>query len=128
MNTQKTNNKSKDMTLPGSHRNPFKVPEGYFNTLPERVMQSINQEEQAQKLSLVRHRRSLFLMRMGIAAALTGVFIFAGMLAHQHRNAVTSGADAVNFAQQLDLDYNDETLEYAMLDNNDIEYYLTVAE
>lgn len=116
------------MTLPGSHRNPFKVPEGYFSTLPERVMQSINQEEQAQKLSLVRRRRGLFLMRMGIAAALTGVFIFAGMLAHQHRSAVTSGADAVNFAQQLDLDYNDETLEYAMLDNNDIEYYLTVAE
>ena len=92
------------------------------------MIQSPQCQTLAQKLSLVRRRRSLFLMRMGIAAALTGVFIFAGMLAHQHRSAVTSGADAVNFAQQLDLDYNDETLEYAMLDNNDIEYYLTVAE
>ena len=114
------------MTLPGGHRNPFKVPEDYFNALPQRVMQRISQEE-AHKMSLAKRRRNLFLVRIGMAAAFTGVFALASMLVFQRKVAIGSSADS--FAQVMELDdYNDEALEYAMLDNNDIEYYLTVAE
>ena len=116
-----------DMTIPGGHRNPFKVPEEYFNALPQRVMQRISQEEEAHKMLLAKRRRNLFLVRIGMAAAFTGVFALAGMLVFQRKVAIGSSADS--FAQVMELDdYNDEALEYAMLDNNDIEYYLTVAE
>ena len=116
-----------DMTIPGGHRNPFKVPEEYFNALPQRVMQRISQEEEAHKMSLAKRRRNLFLVRICMAAAFTGVFALAGMLVFQRKVAIGSSADS--FAQVMELDdYNDEALEYAMLDNNDIEYYLTVAE
>ena len=102
--------------------NPFKVPNGYFDTLPNRVMQRINAEgaHTAQKSN------TRLFFRLAAAAMLAGAFFMAGLAIYERSIPLTSNADDIIFAQELE--YTDELLDYAMLDNSDIEYYLTAAE
>ena len=102
--------------------NPFKVPNGYFDTLPNRVMQRINAEgaHTAQKSN------TRLFFRLAAAAMLAGAFFMAGLTISERSTPLTSNADDIIFAQELE--YTDELLDYAMLDNSDIEYYLTAAE
>ena len=102
--------------------NPFKVPNGYFDTLPNRVMQRINAEgaHTAQKSN------TRFFFRLAAAAMLAGAFFMAGLAIYERSTPLTSNANDIIFAQELE--YTDELLDYAMLDNSDIEYYLTAAE
>ena len=102
--------------------NPFKVPNGYFDTLTNRVMQRINAEgaHTAQKSN------TRFFFRLAAAAMLAGAFFMAGLAIYERSTPLTSNADDIIFAQELE--YTDELLDYAMLDNSDIEYYLTEAE
>lgn len=102
--------------------NPFKVPNGYFDTLSNRVMQRINAEgaHTAQKSN------TRLFFRLAAAAMLAGAFFMAGLAIYERSTPLTSNADDIIFAQELE--YTDELLDYAMLDNSDIEYYLTAAE
>lgn len=102
--------------------NPFKVPNGYFDTLTNRVMQRINAEgaHTAQKSN------TRLFFRLAAAAMLAGAFFMAGLAIYERSTPLTSNADDIIFAQELE--YTDELLDYAMLDNSDIEYYLTEAE
>ena len=102
--------------------NPFKVPNGYFDTLTNRVMQRINAEgaHTAQKSN------TRLFFRLAAAAMLAGAFFMAGLAIYERSTPLTSNADDIIFAQELE--YTDELLDYAMLDNSDIEYYLTAAE
>ena len=108
-------------------RNPFKVPEGYFDQLTEQVMQMIPEENtqtaQVQvmnpaKNAILRSLRPLF-----YAAACSCIAVF-GVATYLHLNK------EVNDTQQLQSNivtvhsysdsYIEEATDYAMLDNDDI--------
>jgi len=92
------------------NENAFRTPEGYFDALPERVMNRIQHNKQ-------RHR----IMRWSVAAVTIGA-LFAGSLAMfiQHNSS--------NIAQDTELTFDEAALEYSMINNMEIASYLTEAE
>lgn len=92
--------------------NPFKVPEGYFDSLTLRTMDNIRKYEG-------RRHRSTWL-RWSVAAAVAGIVATAGFL------ALHDNIDEMPLAENEGVVSNEE-LEYAMIANSDIEYYLTEA-
>lgn len=124
--------------------NPFQVPDGYFSTVHTRVMDRIkNTEARPGKIandttrpeksqpSHFRHARQQNLTlwkRLTIAAMFTGLFLTIGtMLYRQHLNTTPLPVEK-SISAITDIEYSDELLDYAMLSNCDIEYYLTSAE
>lgn len=118
----------REMTSSANGKNPFRVPEGYFDTLPQRVMERIKEEGQAGQPK--RRRKSRFFIRLTAAAVLTGFFSLAGLMMYEQSHPITPYQETASFASASasEIEYSDELLDYAMLGNSDIEYYLTVAE
>ena len=116
----------REMTSSANGKNPFRVPEGYFNALPQRVMERIREEGQAGQPK--RRRKSRFFIRLTAAAVLTGFFSLAGLMMYEQSHPLTPYQETASIASASEIEYGDELLDYAMLDNSDIEYYLTVAE
>lgn len=116
----------REMTSSANGKNPFRVPEGYFDTLPQRVMERIREEGQAEQPK--RRRKSRFFIRLTAAAVLTGFFSLAGLMIYEQSHPLTSSQAPTALASAQEMEFADELLDYAMLDNSDIEYYLTVAE
>lgn len=118
--------KIRQMTEPNGRNNPFLVPEGYFDALPGQIMQRI----QAEGLSSHARRRprSRFFIRLTAAAVLTGFFTLAGLMLYEQNHQTTLNSEAGKSIASQEIEYSDEALDYVMLDNSDIEYYLTVAE
>lgn len=127
MNTHTTQEEKKlrQMTKSTDGHNPFRVPEGYFETLPSQVMQRIKQEASTQT---IRRPRSRFFIRLTAAAILSGFFSLAGLMIYEQSHKPTPGKEPSRSIASQEIEYSDEALDYAMLDNSDIEYYLTVAE
>lgn len=102
---------------------PFRVPEGYFEQLSDRIMSRLPQEEPAQqpKPALIRRLRPLL-----YAAACVCIAVFSVAIYFNHHNAEQQTATAA--LQQQDTYYNDtyidEAADYAMLDNEEIYYSL----
>ena len=92
--------------------NPFRVPEGYFETLTQRTMDNIRRQER-------RQRRTVW-FRWSAAAAVAGIIATAGFF------AIENNTQEMQFAENESI-VTSEELEYAMIDNQDIEYYLTEA-
>lgn len=92
--------------------NPFRVPDGYFETLTRRTMDNIRKQES--------HRRHISWFRWSAAAAIAGIIVTAGFF------ALDNDTHEVSFAENEN-SITSEELEYAMIDNQDIEYYLTEA-
>lgn len=106
------------------NKNPFAVPEGYFDTLTEQVMQRLpKQQEEAAP----RHQQRPVIVRMLrpllYAAACLCIGIF-GVGIYQHLDNQT--AEGVPVISQVDntIEFNDtyieEATDYAMFDNQDI--------
>lgn len=93
--------------------NPFRVPEGYFENLAMRTMDNIGKYEAR------RHRRTW--LRRSIAAAVAGIVATAGFM------VIDNNAYDMPVADNEGIVSNEE-LEYAMIANSDIEYYLTEAD
>lgn len=92
--------------------NPFRVPEGYFETLTQRTMDNIRKQEST-------NRRTVW-FRWSAAAAVAGIIATAGFF------ALDNNTQEMQFAENESA-VTSEELEYAMIDNRDIEYYLTEA-
>ena len=103
-----TMNEEKNLMERCGKENPFVTPQGYFEALPQKVMSRIQERQ---------HRRRMW--RWAIAAVMTG-FIFTAGLTWQLRQ--TSGA------LTAEDQYIEEMLDYTMMNNMDITYYLTEAE
>ena len=105
---------------------PFKVPEGYFDTLCDRVMSQLPEQQQTIRRTLIPRA-----WRYAAAAIVVGAVACAGVLVPQFKR----GQDTTQLASNneiLDIeslmqdeDYFNDVLDYSMLDNNDIAYYLT---
>lgn len=128
MNTNyHTNEKAlREITSSANGKNPFLVPEGYFDNLPDRVMSHIR--EDGQHSLLKRRHKSRFFIRLTAAAVLTGFFSLAGLMIYEQRHPLSNQQEGSPLTLLQEIEYTDELLDYAMLDNNDIEYYLTEAE
>ncbi len=107
---QLTDDEKTLMRLTGASA-PYRAPKGYFDTLPTRVMD---------KVKARRHR--LMAIRWGAAAVLTGCVATAGfVLASRKPQRMTQGDPAHT-------QYIEDALDYSMIDNTEIAYYLTEAE
>lgn len=116
----------RETTSSANGKNPFLVPEGYFDNLPDRVMSHIR--EDGQHSLLKRRHKSRFFIRLTAAAVLTGFFSLAGLMIYEQRHPLSNQQEGSPLTSLQEIEYTDELLDYAMLDNNDIEYYLTEAE
>ena len=105
-------------------KNPFTVPEGYFDTLTEQVMQRLPKQEesveheQQKRPAIVRMLRPLL-----YAAACLCIGIF-GVGIYQHLDNQTAEGVPVISHVGTTVEYNDtyieEATEYEMFDNQDI--------
>ena len=106
-------------------RNPFRVPEGYFEGLTDQIMQSLPDQPK-------RRAKSVFMRPVFYtAAASVCALLVAGAAWMWRPSADTTSADAVQakavvLPQQQDSteDYMDEAADYMMLDNHEIYAYL----
>ena len=89
-------------------KDPFLVPEGYFEALPEQVMNRIK-----------KHRQRRRIWQWAAAAVMAGCICTAGFLTLNSNSSLLSGSDN---------SYMEDELDYSMLNNLDIQQYLTVAE
>ena len=128
MNTNYHTNENalREMTSSANGKNPFLVPEGYFDNLPDRIMSHIR--EDGQHSLLKRRHKSRFFIRLTAAAVLTGFFSLAGLMIYEQSHPLSNQQEGSPLTSLQEIEYTDELLDYAMLDNNDIEYYLTEAE
>lgn len=113
-----------------SGRTPFRTPEGYFESFNSRLMQRIAQETAAQapqpKVASM-HKRTLRIFRYAAAAVLTGLCIAGGTYLWNSRQADASQALSANTAATYSEEYIDAALDYEMINNRQIAYYLTEA-
>ena len=105
-------------------RNPFRVPEGYFDNLTAQVMQNLPEQPK-------RRAKSIFMRPVFYAAASVCALLVAGAAWMWHpseevSSAVPVQAKAVSQPQQQENadGYFDEAADYMMLDNHEIYAYL----
>ena len=95
-----------------SRENPFRTPEGYFEILPDRVMQRIHRHDMRRKA-----------WRWAVAAAFIGCVATAGLMSTMHDDTAASLALEIE-----DYQYIEDAIDYSMIDNMEIASYLTEAE
>ena len=105
--------------------NPFRVPEGYFDTLSSQIMAKVEAEGVAPRdIKAGKEKRAKVLwLRPVLYAAASVCALFISVLAYQSHSddgvaAPTQTVVANN--QMLMDDYFDEAADYVMLDNQDI--------
>lgn len=96
-------------------KNPFTVPEGYFDQLTSQVMSQL--PERRQKSRVVQLRKWFY-----AAACVTAVAVM-GLTYHFHQQA-DDQAVVASVDSNTDNSYIDEAADYAMLDNTEIYAYL----
>lgn len=119
--------------------NPFGTPDGYFEGFTSRLMERMereglltteapNTEPVVKVVELNPFKR---FARYAAAAVVAGVCVGAGTYLYTHRNA----SDQLLSGDAIEMAFSDETLdealdyemEYGLMDNNQIAYYLTEA-
>ena len=108
--------------------NHFRVPEGYFDQLTERVMAQLpEREQQAEQVSLSQRRPKSRLVALRLwlyAAACTVAVVVMGLTFHHTPESAEEQPLVSNV--NTESQYIDEAADYAMLDNTEI--YACLAE
>ena len=116
-----------------SKRNPFTVPDGYFENLTARVMANIPEVEAEEKVgknnakivSMEPRKSSRTWMGWSIAAAaciaVAALFI---TIPNKTNDVGVKQMAQTETSNSYDSEYQEEMLEYAMVDNTDIYNYL----
>lgn len=120
-----------DSELRAQHgtRRPFAVPEGYFDTLGQRVARRI-EAEAAQGSTVKAVRKSLWqrLSPLLAAASIAGVVALVGLAAYQSDNAPTANTAVANVnSAEANGEYTDELdrmADYTMIDKDDVYAYI----
>ena len=110
--------------------NPFKVPEGYFDTLSSQIMAKVEAEGVAPRdIKTGKEKRAKVVwLRPVLYAAASVCALFISVVAYQsHSDKGTAAPTQTVVAnnQMLMDDYFDEAADYVMLDNQDIYAYLS---
>ena len=123
-----------------NNANPFKTPEGYFDTLSERIMARIDEEETktaeekaetvqvAEVVSLKQKKTSVinYAIRWAIAAAACLALVFVGVDYFGEENK--SIAQNQTVAEEYDDEYAEDMISYSMMDESDVYCYLAGLE
>ena len=105
--------------------NPFKVPEGYFDTLSSQIMAKVEAEGVAPRdIKTAKEKRAKTLwFRPVLYAAASVCALFISVVAYQSHSDQGVAAPAQNVVannQMMMDEYFDEAADYVMLDNQDI--------
>lgn len=105
--------------------NPFRVPEGYFDTLASQIMAKVEAEGvEARDIKTGREKRAKTVwLRPVLYAAASVCALFISVVAYQNYTEQGVAAPAQNVVannQMMTDDYFDEAADYVMLDNQDI--------
>lgn len=108
------------------NQRPFKVPEGYFDSLEKSLMQNIPETDVPQK----RSAKKVFMRPIRWAACFVAVLFVSGAIYFKGSgdNSDLSQTEAVSesMSSSVYADYIlDEISDYAMLDNEDFYSYVT---
>ena len=110
-------------------QNPFRVPEGYFDSLTERVMTQLPERDMTQQPARKPKSRIVALRHWFYAAACIDVMAVMGITYYFHQTEpIQQVATNEISAPAPDNSYVDEAADYAMLDNVEIYAYLADAE
>ena len=107
-------------------KNPFKVPDGYFETFAEQLMKQLP-EHKASVIEIQKPKdktkRPLWFVAASVAAILLSSLVYISIPSSRSDASVSSAAlQAMNTASQDS--YVDQAADYAMVDNSDIYAYL----
>jgi len=94
-------------------RNPFCVPEGFFDSFAEQMVQSLPERQPRSKSFWLRPSS------YAIAASVCGLLIGAAVYLHQVDSSQQTHVQVVAVQDQGDSSF-DEAADYVMLDNQDI--------
>ena len=113
-----------------SGRNPFRTPEGYFENFTDRLMARIAEEAPQQepvKARVVEFPLWRRVMRYAAAIVAVAFCVGGGALLYNRLQPAEQllGEDVLEYA--WDDDELDDVLDYELVDNNQIAYYLTEA-
>ena len=105
--------------------NPFRVPEGYFDTLASQIMAKVEAEGvEARDLKAGKEKRAKTVwLRPVLYAAASVCALFISVVAYRSYSEQGVAAPAQNVVannQMMMDDYFDEAADYVMLDNQDI--------
>ena len=101
-------------------KNPFRVPEGYFDTLSSQVMSRIDTEgDRPNEVPLTAKKAKTVWLRPVLYAAASVCALFISVTAYQHFTNQSADVPAEHVAVYSD-DSFDEAADYAMIDNQDI--------
>ena len=130
----------KELLSKFGNRRPFKLPDGYFDSLEMRVMSQIASENT--KTSIEKQcshkNRAIFNKRLCplmIAASFVGIMLIGAVAMHffkNERNEATAQRNNVSTHTTIsttkensdNTEYLEEAAEYMMLDNDDVYAYL----
>ncbi len=109
--------------------NHFTVPEGYFDTLTSRIMSNIPAEE-TKTVSIAPRRKTGWMKWTGLAAAcMAGAVIGINMINRTEisdEQPYAGNAQAATYGySSYSSEYQEEMLDYAMVDYNDVYNYLS---
>lgn len=113
-------------------RTPYRVPDGYFDSLTNRVMQSLpdtnaqaaNGTDEGERIRIDSHSRGRRWLGWGVAAAacFAATIMFVNM---PHRENESQQQPTASASVSYDEDYEQQVLDYAMLDDTDIYAYMS---
>lgn len=98
---------------------PFTVPEGYFESLTERVMSNLPETGKVVALPAKTHIH--WLQWTSVAAACVAAFV----LITQYMPVSTASEMQADVKVVYDEQYQEDMMEYAMVDANDVYAYLS---
>lgn len=105
-------------------QNPYRVPEGYFDSFYEKLMAELPEHTKPEIVAMPQRSRLRFLRPALLAAACLCVAIFSITLFFSHQQETpeqTPVAAATSTTNTVDEEeYMDEAADYVMLDNADI--------
>ena len=105
--------------------NPFRVPEGYFDTLASQVMSRIDAEgNEPQDVPMIEKKAKTVWLRPVLYAAASICALFISVTAYQHFTTEPVDNTTEQVAVYSD-DSFDEAADYVMIDNQDIYACLT---
>lgn len=110
-------------------RGQFKVPEGYFDTLANRIMANIpeapKQEKQKKSATIISLNTRL---KYAVAAAIVGAVIGGTTIRLYQQGTSIAKIDkteVTNNSETYSDEYVNDYIDYAMVDDNDIYEYLS---
>ena len=109
-----------------SKKNPFSVPDGYFDHLTERVMERLPdlpvEDASAKTVDIRKNRFRWIGWTAAIAAAVVAAVFFISPTKGVDEGAIPTSTQLAD--NTVEMEYDQEALEYAMIDYNDIYCYL----